>query len=106
MHYISSEALGVVQGGAKRVPLVKDHAVPVSVLRDYLLEEAVVSESAIQEFLVKNYKLGVITKDDDLQIVSSKLRCGIGNASLDDLYDASSRYTRAGLTVHLCSDVF
>ncbi len=73
MDFISKAALQVINGHQSD-RLVKDHAVPIREIRTRfaLLEQPSLTD--IRQFLVATYKLGVITKTQDLMLNAAKLR--------------------------------
>ena len=107
MHYISDRAWRVLIGEAPREDLIKDHTIPVAILRDHLLAHRIVDEDLIRNFLIRNYKLGVITSDDDNKINSKKgFRSGIGDFSLLNNYNPITRYKECELKMYFCTDKF
>lgn len=72
MDFVSENAEAVLTHKAQGI-LVKDHAVPVKLLRDRLIEEQPTSLEPIREFLCTWYKLGVITEEEHRRL--SDLGC-------------------------------
>lgn len=64
MHFVSLEARNVISGQS-RSGLVKDHAIPVAVLRKIISSVDPKSRSTIRDFLLENYRLGLVTKEED-----------------------------------------
>lgn len=67
MDFISAEAMRILDqrgGGA----LSKDHAVPNTLLRDMILDERPATETAVREFLLAWYRLGVITEAEHARL--------------------------------------
>ena len=54
--------------------LVKDHSIPVAVIRDILIDQKDKSLLKIEETLSYNYRLGVIAKTDDQELNKQGLR--------------------------------
>jgi hypothetical protein len=70
MDYVSVKAMKLINSNGCGDRLVKDHSVPVKVLRKLIVNQGsgkILDISRIQEFLEKYYRLGVITKDEDKQ---------------------------------------
>lgn len=97
MHYVSSRAQRILEGDAEPEPLIKDHAVPVAVLRDHLLHNHICAEHEIERVLLRHYRLGAITAADDALLSANKLRSCIGGSALSETYDAIQRYSSAGV---------
>lgn len=92
MHFVSANARSILNGN-KQGQLVKDHAVPLRVLRELIRELQIQTTSSINLFLKKNYRLGVITKSEDEQLNSNKLRSSMPNGW--DRVNWKARYTEA-----------
>ena len=73
MHFVSADARKVLSGESNG-RLVKDHAIPINILRQLIHDIPEHSVSSIGAFLMNNYRLGVITKAEDDQLNSEKLR--------------------------------
>lgn len=73
MDFISTGARAVLDG-ASDDRLIKEHAVPVRKLRELLTNlGADASVNEIEETLIKYYKLGVLTKEEDDKINQASL---------------------------------
>ncbi|MCP4120123.1 MAG: hypothetical protein GY751_00020 [Bacteroidetes bacterium] len=64
MHFTSMKAIEVLDGQSDS-RLVKDHAIPIAVLRKMISSLDTISSKSIKNFLLENYRLGVITKEED-----------------------------------------
>lgn len=93
MDYISEEAAIALRSQAGN--LVKDHAIPIRALRIAMLEERPSSIEAIREYLLRWYRLGVITQSEH-----NRLRqLGLVSAMPSDWdeRDVFARYLTAGI---------
>jgi len=72
MDFISVGSRAVIDGKSDQ-RLIVDHAVPFSFLHDRLVELPKNVES-FEPFLIANYKLGVLTKDEDNALTKNNLR--------------------------------
>jgi hypothetical protein len=72
MDFISAGA-GVVLDGHSDERLIVDHAVPVRHIHDQLLELPQ-DVGAIESFLLANYRLGVLTKKEDITLNDNELK--------------------------------
>ena len=73
MDFISVGARAVLDGFS-REPLIKEHAVPVKVIKELLLElPSNASLQDIERHLLKYYKLGALTKNEDKEINSTQV---------------------------------
>ena len=95
MHFISETAYDVIMEGSE-VRLIKEHSIPINVIRKILVQEKPTNIKDIENILLRFYRLGVLTKDED-DILSSK---GL-NSKMPDSWDFSknvfSRYEVAGI---------
>lgn len=73
MHFVSADAKKVLNGELED-RLVKDHAIPIRVLRELIHEMPDQSISSIKTFLMENYRLGVVTKSEDKRLNKNGLR--------------------------------
>lgn len=105
MHYVSDEARQILMNEKAKIPLVKDHSIPVSILRDYLLKNVITDEAEIFKFLVNNYRIAVITKNDDNALVAAGYRSKMPSLNFDSLYPLG-RYEAANIKIFKCADVF
>jgi len=94
MHWISQSAQNVLNG-KEIVHLVKDHAIPLLVLRNRMFQFEEWTLNSIRQFLIENYKLGLITIDEDNKINKSGLRQKMPERTADPVW--MSRYLSAGL---------
>ena len=95
MHFISEDAMAVLNG-QKNERLVKDHSVPVAVIRDILISQKNIGFINIEDTLVRNYRLGVITKGDDEKLNKQGLRSKMPDGWKDG-DDPFARYASIGL---------
>ena len=95
MDFISENALKVLEGLSDE-RLVKDHSIPVAVIRDILIDQKDKSLLKIEETLLDNYRLGVITKTDDNELNKQGLRAKMpSNWHVGD--NQFARYAKIGL---------
>ena len=86
MHYISKDAWDVLTERAPPQRLMKDHAVPVKVLRREIKTKRFATIGQLEQFLIDRYRVGVITKTEDVRL---------GKVFKDEMpRDASSEYAR------------
>jgi hypothetical protein len=74
MHFISKKAFEVIKNQNLDVRLIKEHSIPVSIIYDLLLEQDFNNENDIEIFLLKYYRLGVLTKDEDNVLAKEGLK--------------------------------
>jgi len=94
MHFVSDAAQEVLDGESDS-RLIKEHAVPVKVLKNLLCRIEEPTHEKVEECLLANYKLGVLTKTEDLLLNSMKL-----SSSMPLDWDGSNvwaRYEVAGI---------
>jgi hypothetical protein len=72
-HFVSHAAARTL-GGVTRERLMKDHAIPVSVLRDMLFEEQPRSTEEVRAFMLRYYCFGIITEEEDAELNRAGLR--------------------------------
>lgn len=94
-HFVSQDAARTL-GGLARERLMKDHAIPVAVLRDMLFDEQPNSIEEIRAFMLKNYCFGVITDEEDRKLSAAGLRSRMPRrwAAADGLF---ARYEAVGI---------
>ena len=98
MDFVSCRAFRVIEG-LQEDNLVKDHAIPIKVLRSSFKNLQEPSASDIENFLNENYRLGVITKFEDKLLNQKKLRSKMPD-SWDNI-DWQARYVEAGIERHI-----
>lgn len=72
-HFVSTAAARTLCGFA-RERLMKDHAVPVAVLRDMLFDGQLQSIDEVRAFLLRHYRFGIITEEQDSSLNRAGLR--------------------------------
>jgi hypothetical protein len=72
-HFISQAAARTL-GSLARERLMKDHAIPVAVLRDLLFDEQPKSVDEIRAFMLRYYRFGIITQEEDDSLNAAGLR--------------------------------
>jgi hypothetical protein len=65
MHYVSKDAWDVLIEKVAAQRLMKDHAVPVKVLRREIKAKSFATVEQLERFLIDRYRVGVITKTED-----------------------------------------
>ena len=95
MHFISDMAFDAIEQGSD-VRLIKEHSIPVRVLRKILTQQEPKTTTDIENILLRFYRLGVLTKDEDdilrLKGLSSKMPM-----YWDTTENVFSRYEVAGI---------
>jgi hypothetical protein len=72
-HFVSHAAARTL-GGIARERLMKDHAIPVAVLRDLLFDRQPDSIEQVRAVLLRHYRFGVITEQEDRLLNAAGLR--------------------------------
>ncbi len=88
MHFISEQAELVIENGAGE-NLIKEHVVPVKVLRTLMEEIQEPTISNIEQFLLRYYRLGVLTASDDRLLKEAGL-----NSSMPKNWDGNDVFAR------------
>ena len=88
MHYISEQAEKVIKNGAGD-SLIKEHAVPVRVLRTLFDEMKSPTISEVEKFLLRHYRLGVLTTSDNRLLKEAGL-----NSSMPKNWDGVDMFAR------------
>jgi hypothetical protein len=95
MHFISDMAFDAIEKGSD-VRLIKEHSIPLRVIRKILIQHEPKTTTDIENILLRFYRLGVLTKDEDdilrLKGLNSKMP-----ASWDLTESVFSRYEFAGI---------
>lgn len=94
MHYQSIDAVLAIEGRAES-RIVKDHAIPLKVLRNLMMDIAEPNKVSINDFLHSYYRLGVITKNEDDQLNKLGLRSAMPTNW--DRKDWKARYLELGI---------
>lgn len=94
-HFVSAGAARTL-GGLASDRLMKDHAVPVSVLRELLFEEQPKSTDQVRAIMLRSYCFGIITEGEDrkLNAIGLRSRMPDGWTPTDSPY---ARYRAAGI---------
>lgn len=96
-HWVSANA-ALTLAGVRSDRLVKDHAVPVSVLRDQLMSQPPADLDAAREFMIRNYRIGIITIEEDDALTAASLRSRMPSGwRLGD--SPFARYDAAGICI-------
>ena len=72
-HFVSHAAARTL-AGVTRERVMKDHAIPVSVLRDILFEEQPRTIEEVRSFMLRYYCFGIITEEEDAELNRAGLR--------------------------------
>lgn len=72
-HFISCTAARVLAGLSSE-RLVKDHCVPVSVLREIIFDSHARTTEDVEQLMLRFYRVGVITKEEDDQLTANGMR--------------------------------
>ncbi|MDG1416424.1 MAG: hypothetical protein P8P99_01335 [Maricaulis sp.] len=96
-HYISREAEIVVDRGIPSGDIIIDHAIPLAVLRVRLWDLDDKSPTSIAHLLRQEYKLGVITREEDSRLTKMNLRSKLPDNAKPE--DALARYSAAGIVM-------
>lgn len=95
-HFISSAAARVL-GGLSSTRLVKDHCVPVSVLREIIFDSHALTTEYVEQLMLRFYRVGVITKEEDDLLTAEGMRSAMpdGWTAGDNPF---ARYDHVGVT--------
>jgi len=95
MHFISDMAFDAIEKGSA-VRLIKEHSIPLRVIRKILIQHEPKTTTDIENILLRFYRLGVLTKDEDdilrLKGLNSKMPASWGLTE-----SVFSRYEVAGI---------
>lgn len=95
MHFISDMAFDAIEKGSD-VRLIKEHSIPLRVIRKILIQHEPKTTTDIENILLRFYRLGVLTKDEDdilrLKGLNSKMPASWGLTE-----SVFSRYEFAGI---------
>lgn len=95
MHFISDMAFDAIEKGSD-VRLIKEHSIPLRVIRKILIQHEPKTTTDIENILLRFYRLGVLTKDEDdilrLKGLNSKMPASWGLTE-----SVFSRYEVAGI---------
>ena len=95
MHFISDMAFDAIEKGSA-VRLIKEHSIPLRVIRKILIQHEPKTTTDIENILLRFYRLGVLTKDEDdilrLKGLNSKMPASWGLTE-----SVFSRYEFAGI---------
>ncbi|MGN6849013.1 MAG: hypothetical protein ACTHJK_06010 [Sphingomicrobium sp.] len=95
-HFISCAAARVL-AGLSTERLVKDHCVPVSVLREIIFDSGARTAEHVEQLMLRFYRVGVITKEEDDLLTTQGMRSAMPKGwSAGD--NAFARYSYAGVT--------
>lgn len=95
-HFVSVRAMRVL-AGLSRESLVRDHAIPVAVLRDMLLNAHNPSLEIIERYIRNFYRLGIVTEGEDQSLTAAGLRSSMPEGW--NPHDGPfSRYDAVGIT--------
>tara|TARA_B100000900_G_C20349543_1_gene621725 strand:- start:95 stop:628 length:534 start_codon:yes stop_codon:yes gene_type:complete len=94
MNFISKDAFEAINNKSN-TRLMKDHSVPIKIIRMLLQSDLSRSEKNIEKFLNKYYRLGVLTKEEDIRLNDIKLKSDMPQDW--DGYDVFARYKKAGI---------
>ncbi|WP_037499268.1 hypothetical protein [Sphingomonas jaspsi] len=94
-HFISTMAARTL-AGLERKRLVKDHVIPVAVLRDLLFEQQPRSIEEVRLMMQKHYRIGILAIEEDESLSRSGLRSKMpGGWMITD--SPFARYESAGI---------
>lgn len=101
-HFVSVAAMRVLAGLSEE-RLVKDHAIPVSVLREMLIDDNCDTLKRVQRLMSRFYRIGIITVSEDDLLVSRGFRSQMpsGWRRGDGPY---ARYDAVGITAQQLRD--
>jgi hypothetical protein len=94
-HFVSLHAARTL-GGIASERLVKDHAIPVAVLRDLLFDEQPNSIEEVRVVLLRYYRFGIITDEEDRTLNAAGLRSRMPADWITEL-SPFARYERVGI---------
>ena len=94
MHFISDKAAATFgRLGKCETHLVKDHSVPLKVINQKLEALSDPTPASVQKVMLQNYRLGIITKDEDMLIN----KAGFKSDMADGVGNVFSRYRATGI---------
>jgi hypothetical protein len=93
MHFISKDAWDVLVERAPLQSLVKDHSVPVKVLRREIKAAAFNTVEQLEHFLCERYRLGVITATEHTRLNKE----GLGAEMPSNDHSEYARYSRVNI---------
>lgn len=95
-HFVSVPAMRVLAGLSEE-RLIKDHAIPVSVLRELFLEDGCNTLERVHSLMSRFYRIGIITAFEDALLTSRGLRSRMPSGwRMSD--DPFARYESVGIT--------
>jgi hypothetical protein len=77
-HFVSVGAMRVLAGLTEE-PLIKDHATPVAVLRELLIEAGYRTVKEVEALVERFYRIGIITRSEDIRLIGLGLRSRMPN---------------------------
>jgi hypothetical protein len=97
MDYISVKAMERIEKREKG--LIRDHAIPLAVLRQLIRELPDTSPEAIEAFLRRNYHVGIITQEENKKLNEAKLHSRMPSdwEPGDNPYE---RYAKVGIAMY------
>jgi hypothetical protein len=95
MHFISDMAFDVIEQGSD-VKIIKEHSIPINVIREILIQQKPLTITDIENILLRFYRLGVLTKEEDKVLNEKGLQSSMP-ASWDFNENVFSRYEVAGI---------
>ncbi|MFN3725217.1 MAG: hypothetical protein ACK4SZ_02815 [Allosphingosinicella sp.] len=102
LHFVSSAASRVL-AGLDTERLVRDHAIPVAVLREILMNAHPPSDEVVERYLRSFYRLGLITESEDERLSAAGLRSHMPK-SWHSHDGAFARYEAVAITAHQVRD--
>lgn len=94
-HFLSSKAARTLSG-VERQRLVKDHAIPVAVLREMLIDQQPSSIAEVEQLMLRYYRIGVITQRENEQLRASGLNSEMPRGWTTG-HDPFARYAQVGI---------
>jgi len=95
MHYVSKGAIDVINGDSDD-KLVKEHSVPISILKDILYSKMPKNKSTLNNLLLTYYRLGVLTKTEDNLLKTNGLNSKMPK-NWNSTMNVFARYDQCGI---------
>ncbi|MGA2494757.1 MAG: hypothetical protein ABSF67_17730 [Roseiarcus sp.] len=96
-HIHSVRAWQVINGLAEPEDLIKDHCIPLSVIRGRLFDVSPTTIGELETFLIEHYKIGLITQKENAELNSLKLQSTLPPGVP---YTPEARYQHAKIALH------
>jgi hypothetical protein len=96
-HLHSVRAWQVINGLVEPEDLIKDHCIPLSVIRGRLFELSPTTIGELETFLIEHYKIGLITQKENAELNRLHLQSTLPRGAP---YTPEARYQHAKIALH------